>query len=218
MSRTKQLIESSTDEICADLDDYFTGSNQVALTSINADDNDINTNTNNTKSRKEEQILEKAIKYMFANELDKFKKLLEKNIRVINRMNDSGVYLIHLACYNKKHEFVSFLLLMKADPNKKDHIGKHAQHYAVMSEDTFTIDLLILYGADFNVCDLDGDTPLHYAVSNDNSSIVTTLINHNVDPLTKNKKNLLPVDYSINNTEILLQLSDYIDDYIKYHD
>jgi ankyrin repeat protein len=212
MSRTNKLIKTLSDEICIDLDDYFTGYNQVALASINANDYNIN-----TKYLKDEQILEKAIKYMFSNDLHRFKKILEKNIRVINRMSDRGVYLIHLACYNKKHEFISFLLLMKADPNKKDHIGKHAQHYAVMSEDTLTIYLLISYGADFNVCDLDGDTPLHYAVSNNNSEVITTLINNNVDPLIKNKKNLLSVDYSISNTEILLQLSDYIDDYIKYH-
>lgn len=213
MSKVKRTTKSLSDEICTDLDEYFTEINTVNSTSMHE-----NNENNTTKSRKDEQILSKAIKYMYNDELEKFKNVLEKNIGVINIMNDNGVYLIHLACYNKKHEFISFLLLMKADPDKKDHLGKLAQHYAVMSQDSHTIDLLVLYGVNFNVVDLDGDTPLHYAVSNNDADLVSTLINHDVDPLIKNNKNLFPVDYSVNNVEILLQLSDYIDDYIKYHD
>lgn len=208
INRENRYIFKDGDEICSSLDDYFTDTHRDEVSSDSG---------TGKGSAAIEKLLKRAIKYMYADDIEGFKKLIKNNITLVNKMNNKGVYLLHLACYNKKHEFISFLLLMKADPNRRDHIGKAAQHYAIMSNDLQTIDLLVLSGVDIDVQDLDGDTPLHYAVTESNMQIVDALINHQADPLIKNKKGLAPIDYSINNNDILVKLGEYMNDYVKHN-
>lgn len=194
------------DEICLNLDEYFTKTDVLSF----GEDKNSDIGRNN-------ELFVTAIKYMFSNKLNSFKKIVKRNISMINRMSDNGLYLLHLACYNKKHDFVIFLLSMNADSNTKDHLGKKAPHYAVMSEDSQIINILISHGIDVNIQDSDGDTPLHYAVSNNDYKMIKTLIGHNVNPLIENNNKMIALDYSLANKQILKKLSIYITDYTKYH-
>ena len=198
MSQNKQLYLNLlyTDEIESELDTYYIGNGTDNI-------NDIN----------KKLIFKKLVNLMLKNDIDRFKTILYENKELINEFFYNSVYLLHFACLKKKHEYVSWLLFMKADPNKKDNMGRKAQHYAVMSRDTFIIDILILYGADFNVLDVDGDTPLHYAISNNNQKIVKNLLQHKVNPLIKNNKKLTPLDYAKMKKKILPLINRYADDY-----
>jgi ankyrin repeat protein len=182
----------SDDEICSILDDYFTNVDSLSYT-----------------CNQHNELLNTAIKYMFSNNLHRFTNIIRNNITIINKMSDNGLYLLHIACYNKKHEFITFLLSANANPNNTDYLGMKAIHHAIMSADSRTLDILISYNVDINIQDLDGDTALHYAVSNDDYEMVKTLINYNANPLIKNNNNMTAKDCS-HNKKIIEKLSIYI--------
>ena len=204
MSSNKTNILLNTDEINLDLDNYFIG-----ITSNNNDKDDI------INMNKEDILMIKLIYFLLNNNFDNFKKIINNNKKIINKMSIKGMYLLHFACYKKKHDFVTYLLYMKADPYKHDAIGKTSQHYAVLSGDSNILNILILYGIRFDIKDIDGNTPLHYAISHEDENIVDILLDNNIDPFIKNNKNLTPVEYSITNKNIMKKIKKYICIYIK---
>lgn len=183
------------DEICSVLDEYFT-----------------NVDALSTNCNQYNELFNMAIKYMFSNNLDKFKHIIINNMAIINKTSENGLYLLHVACYNKKHEFIIFLLSVNADPTNTDYLGMKAPHYAIMSTDSLTLDILISHKIDINMQDLDGDTLLHYAVSNNDYEMVKTLISYNANPLIKNNNNMTAKDCS-HNKKIIKKLSIYISEY-----
>jgi hypothetical protein len=146
----------SDDEICSTLDNYFTNVDSLSYT-----------------CNQHNELLNTAIKYMFSNNLHRFKNIIRNNITMINKMSDNGLYLLHIACYNKKHEFITFLLSANANPNNTDYLGMKAIHHAIMSADSRTLDILISYNVDINIQDLDGDTtqPVGLMVFNTGTTI-----------------------------------------------
>jgi ankyrin repeat protein len=189
------------DEICESLDDYFVNGCNSAV------------NHSEKSDGYKDDSFKIAISYMFSDELDKFKNFIKHNTRIINKISD-GVYLLHLACYIKKYDFVLSLLLSNADPDNRDDQNKTAAHYAVISGDTSIINILTLYGVDLDIQDSDGDTPLHYAVSNNDYEMIKTLIRHNVNPMIENNNNMVAINYTIDK-QILKELSIYMEEYIK---
>lgn len=193
------------DEICEILDDYFV--NECDLTVTCSEKSDI---------RRDNELFKIAMSHMFLDELTKFKNFIENNMGIINKISDDGLYLLHIACYAKKYEFVLFLLLSNANPNNRDNQNKTAVHYAVISGDTSIINILTLYGADLDIQDSDGDTSLHYAVSNNDYEMIKTLIRYNINPLITNNNNMTALNYAVGKV-ISKELSIYMAGYINHH-
>lgn len=190
------------DEIDITLDEYYVKPTYLSHISVHSSD----------LNMLDGCVIHKSVKYIFQDNLRKFKDIVE-SYDLYSALYD-GMYIINIACFNKKYKFVLFMLngILKKSNNWKNfhHIidslcdknGRKIQHYAVLSGDITLIDLLTSFRLNWNRKDNDGDTPLHYAVINGDIAVTKKLLNCNTSPYIKNKRNITPFDCSINDKQI----------------
>ena len=94
--------------------------------------------------------------------LEDFKKYIEKNSNNINKTDQFGNTLLHIAAKYAKNDFLLYLLDFPIDLEKRNKKGWTAMHFAAMGTNLSTLALLIDAGA--NVEPYGKDSPLHLAV------------------------------------------------------
>ncbi len=103
----------------------------------------------------------------------------------INAQDYEGETALFLAVQQAKHEIISLLLEMNADPNIQAEIDEYLNqtplHYAIAdNHDAQAVRLLIPY-SDLSAVDSDGNTALHLAVVHALPDVVEALIYANAD-------------------------------------
>lgn len=153
------------------------------------------------------KYLADAFRYLRANKLSEFRKVVGANRYMINTKYNKN-YLIHEACRLGNPDFVSILLFLGAVCNILDDHGLMAQHYAVKSKSTVIIDILSLFGNSMNVKDTKGNTPFYYAFTDKNEEMMKTLMIYKVDPFIKSTQT---ADSADEDKELIDLLNGYID-------
>ena len=90
-------------------------------------------------------------------------KFLVDKVASVNGNSKFGTPLMAAVVKGNK-EIVHILLQNKADPNRVDHKGTTAAHYAVMFKNYDIIKLLVEAKANFNLKDQNEKSPLDYAI------------------------------------------------------
>ncbi len=101
----------------------------------------------------------------------------KKDFPDVNKRDDQGRTLLHLACLSGKVDCVRFLLEdCGADASVSDSNKRTLLHVAAFGNQCKIAELLILKGANVNADDSTGSTPLHWATKKGNSDVAAALI------------------------------------------
>lgn len=153
------------------------------------------------------KYLADAFRYLRANKISEFRKIVGSNRFIINTKYGK-TFLIHEACRLGNPDFVSILLFLGSVCNVLDDNGMMAQHYAVKSKSTVIVDILSLFGNSMNVQDTMGNTPFYYAFNDKNEEMIQTLMIYKADPLIK------PINKTPDSTDEDKDLIDMLNGYI----
>jgi len=126
--------------------------------------------------RDEEKAWEFAKKYFKTPEEQRPKD--DELTRAFLGLNPS--YPLQVATkYNLSHVVMHLITIGNADVNSKDHLGRTALHWAIISNEhgTNLVDMFLAFnGINADIPDQDGLTPLHWAAEKGNLHIVSRLL------------------------------------------
>ncbi|KOC69031.1 Ankyrin repeat domain-containing protein 49 [Habropoda laboriosa] len=112
-------------------------------------------------------------------DLDKVKKLLTKNPRLLESTDKDGYTPLHRACYGNHVEIVEYLLQSGAQIDAKTNDEWQPLHSACCWNNVECAAVLIANGADINARSKGDQTPLHLvSASSHNSSALQLLLLH----------------------------------------
>ena len=99
-------------------------------------------------------------------------KLMNPNVDEIEKKNNLGQRLLHIAVQNNCIKIVKYLIENKADINSKDDKNNTLMHIAVKNEDFNMVKLLVKYNARINEYNINNETPIDIAIKKKNKLII----------------------------------------------
>jgi len=94
------------------------------------------------------------------NKIDAVREALQKDDRLANKPDETGLTLLHYACDREHLELAKMLIEdFGADVNCQDEIGNTGLHSAAYLDSKPLIELLISHNGDINLANHDGETP-----------------------------------------------------------
>ena len=136
--------------------------------------------------------------------LSDIKLLFEKDINIVNAVDDRGSSMLILACYRGNQEVAKFLIENKADLNYVSKNGTALMACVVKSEFQL-VDVLLKKNVNLDLTDVNGLTALMLAVQFKNIEMVKKLLNAKANKELKCKQNKTAFEYAVfsNNEEII---------------
>lgn len=132
---------------------------------------------------------------------DVIEELLNRDIRLINSANKSGMTALHFAAGSDKG-LASLELLVRYPANvihmnARDKQKRTAMHLAAKFARLMCLQELLRHEADPAASDSNMRTPLHYAVATGNNKIIDALLDHPaVDPNIVDSSGMTPLHYA----------------------
>jgi len=111
----------------------------------------------------------------------------------MNRKNDQGDTVLHIAASLGRTDFAELLIAHGADVNVRNKFGETPLHVAASAGSKDVLALLIAKGADLNATNPRGRTPLHVASEIHDKSAVEVLASHGADVNIKDKYGETPL-------------------------
>ncbi len=124
------------------------------------------------------QSVEHAIAMGDAADVQRY---LANEPELLNKPGRGSYTLLHQAILRKKHEIVSILLSLGADPNVPTKSKQTALHVAISRSDVDASKATIAAGADLSLRDNNGWTPLHLAAAKNKLELATLLLDSGAD-------------------------------------
>jgi len=153
-------------------------------------------------------VTEKADIYTLAQygDIECFRKKFDA--KVINKPNENGSSLLHLAIAGSKFEIATFLIEMGIDVNLQNKDGQTALHLIAQIQDVAVAKAILEHGGDINIRDKYGNNAMWTAVFNCKGRLydmVELYMKHSPDLDTKNKAGRSPVDFAkqVENSKLL---------------
>jgi ankyrin repeat protein len=139
-----------------------------------------------------------AVNFAYENgQADIAAMLIEKEAD-INRTNNKGESLIHLAVMKNDVKFITKLLGMNVNASKQDSEGRTPLLLAVEKNKRQAAMLLIEKGQDIKSVDIKGRTILHHLASQNNASdLIKKAIEAGIDVNSKDGSEKSPIFYSV---------------------
>jgi ankyrin repeat protein len=135
-------------------------------------------------------------------DLNEIKLLIESDPSRINKKNEDGHSLLHIAARAGNADLVKYLASKGADVDIKDNYGETPLQIAAHLDNVDVVIQLVSNGADINVRDSIGKTPLHDAVYSGQFQIVKYLISQGADINTKEINGKSPLHDAVINKNI----------------
>ena len=104
-------------------------------------------------------------------------KLMNPNVDEIEKKNNLGQRLLHIAVQNNCIKIAKYLIENKADINSKDDKNNTLLHIAIKNEDFNMVKLLVKYNARINEYNNNNETPIDIAIKKKNKLIINYLEN-----------------------------------------
>jgi uncharacterized protein len=144
-------------------------------------------------------VTEKADIYTLAQygDLEDFKSKFDAQI--LNKPNENGSSLLHLAIAGSKFDIALFLIEKGIDVNLKNRDGQTALHLIAQIQDLVVAKSILDHGGDINVRDKYGNNAMWTAVFNCKDllyDMVELFMKYSPDLDTKNKAGRSPVDFA----------------------
>jgi ankyrin repeat protein len=126
----------------------------------------------------------------------------------INRKDQYGRTLLHLAIQNKNYSEIDRLLSLGANIDDIDIEKSSCLHYAAYSGDLQVLQKLIAHGADIKTENIFGCTALHHAIKGGHPDVASTLIALGCNIESKDHLGMTPLHYAVNanNLKIVVYL------------
>ena len=135
-------------------------------------------------------------------DLNEIKLLIESDPSKINKKDEDGNSLLHIAVRVGNPDLVKYLASKDADIDIKDNYGQTPLQIAAHLDNLDVVTQLVSHGADMNVRNAIGKTPLHDAAYNGKFRIVKYLISQGADINTQDINGHSPLHDAIINKEI----------------
>ena len=104
-------------------------------------------------------------------------KLMNPNVDEIEKKNNLGQRLLHIAVQNNCIKIAKYLIENKADINSKDDKNNTLLHISVKNEDFNMVKLLVKYNVRINEYNNNNETPIDIAIKKKNKLIINYLEN-----------------------------------------
>ncbi len=136
------------------------------------------------------------------------KKLVKKDITIVNTLNAKGHSPLNLAVYNNKEDVARLLIEKGANINYKMDMGS-AVHAVAFKGNSALLKLLIDNQADIDALDNNNTSALHYAVLGNHLACVKILLENNAIRNSKDATGKTAFDYAkeLGNKEILTEFN-----------
>ncbi|WP_424245263.1 ankyrin repeat protein [Elusimicrobium posterum] len=131
---------------------------------------------------------EKFLLLIKDKDLEKIKKKVKKNPKLVFARNKYGQRAVHYAATYCATDIVKFLIENGADLKEKDNNGRVPFHWAALNGCVDTMELLYPKGVDIDMRDYQNYTPLIYAAMHGRTEAVKWLVERGVQLDLQNEK------------------------------
>lgn len=142
------------------------------------------------------------------NKLDEIKRIIEEDPAKINRRDENGNSLLHMAVRAGNIEIVKYLVSRNADVNIENSRNETPLQLAVNESSLEIVKYLISHGADVGVKDNFNKTPLHNAVIEGEIELVKFIVSQGPDLNAKDNSRESPLFIAIRHNR--LDIANYL--------
>ena len=132
-------------------------------------------------------------------DLDKVKKMLKIDPKLVDVRDNSGKTPLHWACMGVHKDVVKYLVDQGSDVNARDNNKVSPLHSLSILGHNECIKLLLKKGANIGLKDISGNDALFYAAYAGQKDIVEILCDNGAKINVKNNNDLTPTDLAIDN-------------------
>lgn len=124
---------------------------------------------------------EKILDYIWKNDIDNAKKMIEKDTSLLQTKFWNGKSLLSEAIIRHNGPLELYLIVKGIDIHGKDDDGWNALHHMAFADTHFSLELLVEMNIDINVRDNNGFTPIMIAVMAHSSTFAEALLQYKPD-------------------------------------